>query len=370
MKIVGFLVLAWTLSLPGLATAQLKFDRATVDLGAVLEGDLAQHVFTLTNVGKQPVEIQTATPGCNCMSVDFLHEPLAPGAQTQLSVAYRAPRLLDEPAGRFSKSVVVKHSGPNSPVILTVEGVVRPKPEALSQTIYNDTVGPLAFESRLLNVGDVTNLDSLTFTFRVKNISQQATNILSGSSKPLLQLVPAKSTLAPGEESVIYVRFIGRKAAESGYKKTSNLTEAVSFGLSSHPDITVVLTLTGIFDRKYSEAELANSPRISFKNREYDAGQVIAGTQVLYQYEFTNTGKADLIIESTKASCGCTAIEPTKTVIPAGESSYIGIKFDSTNRQGPQTKSITVTSNDPIDGVLLLQLKCNVVSDPFSAPGY
>jgi hypothetical protein len=74
---------------------------------------------------------------------------------------------------------------------------------------------------------------------------------------------------------------------------------------------------------------------------------VNTGAVVEYGFEFTNQGKSDLIIRNVKASCGCTATNPEKTLLKPGETSKIGIKFNTSGRKGLQRKTVTIVANDP-----------------------
>ncbi|MEL6256745.1 MAG: DUF1573 domain-containing protein, partial [Bacteroidota bacterium] len=89
------------------------------------------------------------------------------------------------------------------------------------------------------------------------------------------------------------------------------------------------------------------------------------GEKVDVAYKFTNTGKSDLKILSVKASCGCTASAPKDDVIKAGMSSEIIASFNSKGRKGPQSKTITVKTNDPDQPTLVLRLKVEVEQNPF-----
>ena len=80
-----------------------------------------------------------------------------------------------------------------------------------------------------------------------------------------------------------------------------------------------------------------------------------------YSFEFTNTGKSDLIIRKTKASCGCTASNPEKTLLKPGETSNINISFNSTGRTGSQHKNVTVITNDPVNFNTVLNIEGEVL---------
>lgn len=86
-------------------------------------------------------------------------------------------------------------------------------------------------------------------------------------------------------------------------------------------------------------------PVIEFESDLYDFGKIIMGEKVSYSFKFTNTGKSDLIISRVTSSCGCTVGNFPKVPVKPGESNKIEVKFDSENRKGFQSKTITVLSN-------------------------
>jgi len=109
----------------------------------------------------------------------------------------------------------------------------------------------------------------------------------------------------------------------------------------------VLLTVIGIlFWVGLSQVEAAN-PRISFQEKDYNFGTVKEGTEVTHEFSFRNAGDADLVITDVKTSCGCTAaVTSAKTVAP-GEKGTLKVTFNTRGRRGHQTKTITVSSNDP-----------------------
>ena len=56
-----------------------KFAAETIDLGKVKQGVPATAVFTVTNVGKEPLIIEQANPTCGCTISNYTKEPIAPG---------------------------------------------------------------------------------------------------------------------------------------------------------------------------------------------------------------------------------------------------------------------------------------------------
>ena len=107
--------------------------------------------------------------------------------------------------------------------------------------------------------------------------------------------------------------------------------------------------------------ELAQAgARIEFENREHHFGRVVQGKVVEYQFQFTNVGDEDLIINEVSTPCGCTAVLPDKRVIPPGGSSHLEVSYDSAARGGEVTRVITVLSNDSEEPELLLTVVAQV----------
>lgn len=90
-------------------------------------------------------------------------------------------------------------------------------------------------------------------------------------------------------------------------------------------------------------------PKIKFVELSHDFGNIKEGTQATYEFKFTNTGTAPLVLESVQASCGCTTPEWSKEPIAPGKTGKVIATFNSSGRPGTFTKTITVTYNGAAD---------------------
>ena len=89
-----------------------------------------------------------------------------------------------------------------------------------------------------------------------------------------------------------------------------------------------------------------DSPEIQFDFDTYDFGEVKDGELVEVDFNFTNSGKSDLIIFDASASCGCTVPEyPQNIKIKPGQKNKLKVRFDTSNKPGKQMKSVTLTTN-------------------------
>ncbi len=92
---------------------------------------------------------------------------------------------------------------------------------------------------------------------------------------------------------------------------------------------------------------------IAFREYEHDFGRVAEGEKVAFVFTFENKGSEDIVLKSVSTSCGCTVPKyDKKPVAPDGEGS-LEVVFDTSGRQGRQTKTVTVRSNATKPVVLL-----------------
>jgi hypothetical protein len=87
-------------------------------------------------------------------------------------------------------------------------------------------------------------------------------------------------------------------------------------------------------------------PKIEFKELTHDFGNFKeeAGVQT-FDFAFTNTGKLPLVLNSVRASCGCTTPKWTNEPVAPGKNGSIQVSYNPTGRPGSFVKSITVQSN-------------------------
>ncbi len=86
-------------------------------------------------------------------------------------------------------------------------------------------------------------------------------------------------------------------------------------------------------------------PRIEFDEREFNFGTVTSGDVVKHTYTFKNTGEGQLVIQNATASCGCTVPKFSRNPVLPGGKGEIMVEFNSENRSGEQSKTITVLAN-------------------------
>ena len=103
---------------------------------------------------------------------------------------------------------------------------------------------------------------------------------------------------------------------------------------------------------------------MNFDKVSHDFGTIEEGETVQTAFNFTNTGKADLLIVDARGSCGCTVPKYPKNIpIKPGESGQILVSFDSSNKPNMQQKTVTISANTQ-SGRETLRIKAMVNADP------
>lgn len=115
-----------------------------------------------------------------------------------------------------------------------------------------------------------------------------------------------------------------------------------------------------------ADAPKVDGAGIVFESETIDYGTIQKGADGKRDFVLTNSGTKPLTITNAQGSCGCTV--PTKPDGPVapGAKATIGVKYD-TNRVGPFTKTVTITSNAS-DTPKVLTIKGNVVDSPAAEP--
>jgi hypothetical protein len=101
-----------------------------------------------------------------------------------------------------------------------------------------------------------------------------------------------------------------------------------------------------------------NAPIAKWDKTVVDFGEIPQNVPKTAEFKLTNDGKEPLIIQSVKASCGCTTPEYSKKPILPGKSTIVSATYNAAV-PGPISKTVTVITNaDP--NPVILQIKGTV----------
>lgn len=335
--------------------SSVHFEKTQHNLGLVNEEDgVILHDFIFTNRGEDPLVVTDVRAGGGISVVGWTKSPVLPGEPGTVTVEFNPGNL----SGRFNRSIMVSCTGSPSNLVLRLLGEVIPR-ERRPEELYPHEAGSLRLRSNHISFGQVAPGSVRTDSVGVINLSGEDLEISFAAVPEHVALRAMPERLKPGEKGLLIATLDAGKIDDWGV--ITSYFRILINGLSRGRSI---IYLTANIQEDFSgmsDTEKQMAPGIRFENHVFDFGRIKHGESIGHNFVFTNTGRSDLIIRRVRAGCGCTAIEPQKTLLKPGESSSIRAVFNSRGFRGRQSKSITVISNDPIHPSILLRITGEVI---------
>lgn len=97
-------------------------------------------------------------------------------------------------------------------------------------------------------------------------------------------------------------------------------------------------------------------PKITLDSQVFDFGNVDEGARVTHTFKIKNTGTGILQLQSAYASCGCTLAKLGKKTLLSGDTTDLNITVDTTMKHDAVTKTVHVSSNDPVRPIIAIDL--------------
>ncbi len=162
---------------------------------------------------------------------------------------------------------------------------------------------------------------------------------------------PGKKELKPNETTSLSVEF-NTTGREGDQVKTISV-------LSNDPNNPLFqFTINGkVIPKPKNELEGA---KIKFEKSQHDFGIIKEGVVVDHIFKFSNIGKKDLEIKDVRSSCGCTVAKPNKMVFKPGETGELKVSFDSKNRSGRTSRTVTLVTNDSVEEYYTLTIYAEI----------
>lgn len=126
--------------------------------------------------------------------------------------------------------------------------------------------------------------------------------------------------------------------------------------------VTTSCVRSGSGTHRNAPADTTGTAEITFQSMEHNFGQVKEGEKVGCIFTYKNTGDADLVLTAATASCGCTVPKYSRKPVAPGETGTIEAIFDTSGREGIQTKTVVVQSNAQ-NNLVILRIIAEVITD-------
>jgi Protein of unknown function (DUF1573) len=104
--------------------AVMRFEKKTFHFGTVKMGEHPSHIFSYTNTGQEPVEIEIVS-ACDCTDVEYTKNPIAVGGTATIKATYMSERAPENVNKEFEKeiTIVLKNKYPDTgyPMVETLK---------------------------------------------------------------------------------------------------------------------------------------------------------------------------------------------------------------------------------------------------------
>ncbi len=318
----------------------MSFTKTTHNFGNIKQEDgYAKVKFEFTNTGGKPIVISNVRSSCGCTTPSWTREPIAPGTKGYVEAAYNPKNR----PGHFSKTITVISNATNSPIVLTIKGNVSENQNSMLQK-YPQKVGKLRIDNIYLNFGNMYNDETKTKTFGLYNPTSQDVNVIvENRFKPSYTDISVEpEVIKPKETAKITVTYNADQVNDWDYVRGF-----LYLTIDGKRESRRRLQVSAIIKERFTQEQMANPPIIEFEDRTFDFDTIKEGDVVTHVFKFKNTGKSDLIIRKTRASCGCTAVSLSNDPVPPNESGEIKVTFNSSHKRNRQVKTVTVITNSP-----------------------
>ena len=99
---------------------EFKFEKETIDYGAINKSANGERVFVFTNIGYAPIIIKNIKSSCGCTVPKKPEKPIMPGEKGEIKVSYDTKRV-----GGFSKAITIFSNAKNSRKIIKIKGIIK-----------------------------------------------------------------------------------------------------------------------------------------------------------------------------------------------------------------------------------------------------
>ena len=98
------------------------FNEIDHNFGDIKKGEKVEHIYEVTNTGKNPLIISTVKPGCGCTVPDYTKEPILPGQKGKITLHFDSTNF----DGAVYKTADVFLNVEKAPVKLTFSANILP----------------------------------------------------------------------------------------------------------------------------------------------------------------------------------------------------------------------------------------------------
>lgn len=101
-------------------TTIIKYEKDEYNFGKVTQGQVVEHTYKFTNIGKEPLIISNCQASCGCTIPEWPRDPIAPGATGEITAKFNTTGK----QGEQKKIVTVTANTEPAQTFITIAGMV------------------------------------------------------------------------------------------------------------------------------------------------------------------------------------------------------------------------------------------------------
>ena len=338
------------LALLPVSAQKLSIEKSTVECGRVGYLQPVTATFELKNKGRRRLVIESVKPDCGCTAVEFPKE-VGAGDDFTIKMTYDARQL-----GHFYKMAAIKSNGSQTPVYLTMRGIVLAEVEDYAGN-YPLEMGELKLDKNELEFDDVNKGD----------IPMQQIHIYNNGLEPMtpnMMLLPQYLTaevtpeiLIPGKKGVITVKLDSEKLRDYGLTQTT-VYLGKKLGETVSPDNAIHVSTILLPDLKDMEGDLSHAPQLQISTTDIDFTNFEGKSKKTAEITLFNAGKSLLKISSLQLfTTGLKVTLDTREIAP-GQSAKLKVTgYAAEIQQKHGRHRILMITNDPEHAKVVVNIR-------------
>ena len=331
-----FLLLLLVLS-PLVSAQSVIFSPRVQDIGAIKQEEGIHKVaFSYRYTGTKTTYLERVESACHCLGMEREYAPIVPSDQGTVCLHFLPAYHI----GVFEEEVkMFFRSAPAATVHIT--GSVIPL-SAHTARYFPFSQGSLRFPWQALHMGVMHNNRRYTQNFLLYNTGKEPLRLKTTASLPAhLDVSFHPVLLAAKAVGNLTIHYHPLRRGSLGYALDT-------LRLQTNDEKLPLKTLYVAGTIAEGTTPKKRYGRLFFPQHEQSFGRVRAGQRVRLVFPFENTGKENLEIYETHASCGCLHTELSTHLLLPGERGTLTVRLKTAKVVGRQRGIVHFFSNDPI----------------------
>lgn len=227
------------------------------------------------------------------------------------------------------------------------------------QDRFPNKSGNILFSTLSLSFHGMLDNATATDTIRFYNAANYAISLAASNPASFIHAELSTTKLLPHTEGYVRIFYDATKTDDYGVL-LHQLVINTSDSIFPKKEIFISTVVEPYF-APLSAADSALAPRLKVSETVYNFNKVKEGQPVDHTIQVTNTGKSELKITAVKPACSCLGAEIEKRNIAPGESTNLHLSYNTARKSGPESKDVTLYTNDPFMSKINITVKGEVI---------